>query len=295
MKILSRLHELLHYAHTGNLGFLIDQWSLFFRIKLYNINNLRFKYYGGTWLLKDASELYWIYDSGESLVYKSSWNYWKNDFKSMIYIMQNHPNLDYVRVNLSKKDKKPKILGKNMKIRIVKRDDRSDIRQCEECKKQGKDGVFLTLGFFNGFVCNDCAYLLGGLLQETNKLYIPLAAASGAKVQFEPSVSAGVAESSFNSFSDVKKWEENEIAKMPKDHFAIKLGASTSIPSTKLVEQETEKAFKGHRSNTPQSRQEPRTDVFSEETMQSITSRLDALEIAVKTIQANGRNRGLLK
>lgn len=35
---------------------------------------------------------------------------------------------------------------------------------CEECKEKGKEGVFLTLGFFNGFICTDCGWKLSAQL-----------------------------------------------------------------------------------------------------------------------------------
>lgn len=53
-----------------------------------------------------------------------------------------------------------------MKIRVVEKDERTSIRMCEECKEQGKEGVFLTLAFFNGFICSGCGWTLDEALRN---------------------------------------------------------------------------------------------------------------------------------
>jgi hypothetical protein len=62
-----------------------------------------------------ASELYWVNSSfrgmeKEEPEYNSRWNYWRYDFQSMKYIMENHPNLQDLRKRLNPEDKTPKII-----------------------------------------------------------------------------------------------------------------------------------------------------------------------------------------
>ena len=116
------LYEKANNCDTGNLGFLHNKWAEFFQDEDYTCfmggdvpYGLKFKYYGATWQLAGASELYWVYSefkgiSKEQPEYKSSWNYWRNDFASMKYIMENHPNLRNVRKGLKAEDKRPEII-----------------------------------------------------------------------------------------------------------------------------------------------------------------------------------------
>ena len=62
--------------------------------------SVTFTYYGGKWTIKHSTELYWHASGGPILQYKAMWNHWRNDIRSMIYIMQNHPNLHHERANL---------------------------------------------------------------------------------------------------------------------------------------------------------------------------------------------------
>jgi hypothetical protein len=95
-----------------------EKWAEFFEDEYY-IDvipyGLTFSYYGGTWQLASASELYWVCKGFKGIKYekpeyKSSYNYFRNDFKSMKYIMENHPNLRNARKRLKPEDKKPKIV-----------------------------------------------------------------------------------------------------------------------------------------------------------------------------------------
>ena len=118
-----RLYEFMNNDSVGDLGFLYNKWSEFFKDEHLMWESrgvpygLKFKYYGGTWQLGGASELYWISSSfrgiaKETPVYSSHWNYWRNDFESMKYIMENHPNLREERKRLKKEDKIPIIIKK---------------------------------------------------------------------------------------------------------------------------------------------------------------------------------------
>jgi hypothetical protein len=114
----SKIYELANNYRTGNVKYLSNKWAEFFKDENYMrgfSNRVTFKYYGGTWQLNGVSELYWVNQSfrgikEEEPEYKSDWNYWRNDFKSMKYIMENHPNLDYARKKLKLEDKIPKII-----------------------------------------------------------------------------------------------------------------------------------------------------------------------------------------
>lgn len=112
------VYEMQTRGRTGDLGYLQNAWAEFFNEERFMSAyggmpyKVIFKYYGGTWIIVHSSELYWVCSSfngieKESPQYKSSWNYWRSDFKSMKYIMENHPNLIDVRKNLTPKDKKP--------------------------------------------------------------------------------------------------------------------------------------------------------------------------------------------
>lgn len=80
-------------------------------------HQIEFTYYGGTWILEPfSSKLFWIHrgfssTETESPDFLSHWNYWRNDMKSLKYIMKNHPNLREKRYSLSYEDKKVKILN----------------------------------------------------------------------------------------------------------------------------------------------------------------------------------------
>lgn len=117
----SRLYEIANNYRMGDLGYLYNQWAEFFKDEDFMAENgrvpygLKFKYYGGTWQLGGASELYWVHGSFQGMQketpeYKSSWNYWRYDFKSMKHIMENHPNLRDARKKLKAENKKPKII-----------------------------------------------------------------------------------------------------------------------------------------------------------------------------------------
>jgi hypothetical protein len=99
-----------------------------------------------------------------------------------------------------------------MKIRIAERGDRADIRQCEECRESGKDGIFLTLGFFNGFVCKDCGIRL--LLSLDEILADPDATYLAPQ---ESGAATGVVESSklfemkYPGFSAQESWEPTKL------------------------------------------------------------------------------------
>lgn len=109
-----RFDEYINKGHTGDLGFLLESWSHFF--KQYRTRSgyitVRFKYYGGTWELRGASSLYWVHNNFNEKIdqptYKANWNYFRQDFRSMIHIMRNHPNLQHIK--LTKEDKKPVII-----------------------------------------------------------------------------------------------------------------------------------------------------------------------------------------
>lgn len=113
-----RMYEKANNFRMGQLGYLYHKWAEFFDDEDYMDGipyGLKFKYYGGTWQLAGASELYWVCQSfngmgKESPEYKSSWNYFRNDFESMKYIMENHPNLRDARKRLKPEDKRPEII-----------------------------------------------------------------------------------------------------------------------------------------------------------------------------------------
>lgn len=45
-----------------------------------------------------------------------------------------------------------------MEIRPIEAGTRSNILVCEDCRTQTPYGIFVKLGFFNGFVCSNCAH-----------------------------------------------------------------------------------------------------------------------------------------
>lgn len=97
----------------GELGVLRIYWERFFNrdFPMGPPYGITFKYYGGTWRLKGDHELYWISAGNkENLTYKSWWNSADNDFQSMVYIMENHPNLIEPRENLTVEDYTPIII-----------------------------------------------------------------------------------------------------------------------------------------------------------------------------------------
>lgn len=113
----SKLYEWANNWRYGQLGFLYNHWNKFFEGRFPNgvPYGTTFKYYGGTWMLRGESKLYWIHKNftgqhGDGPEYQSHWNYARNDFKSMMYIMQNHPNLREARMNLKPEDYKPIII-----------------------------------------------------------------------------------------------------------------------------------------------------------------------------------------
>lgn len=61
-----------------------------------SVSHVTFDYYGGRWRIDCfvGVALYWIHSSGELLEYKADWNHWRNDKRSVLYIMRNHPNLN---------------------------------------------------------------------------------------------------------------------------------------------------------------------------------------------------------
>lgn len=79
-------------------------------------HHVKFTYYGGTWILESfSSKLFWIHKQFTSTdterpLFLSHWNYWRNDLRSLKYIMKNHPNLKEKRYSLSSEDKVVKIL-----------------------------------------------------------------------------------------------------------------------------------------------------------------------------------------
>ena len=99
----------------GDIWYLSNEWAKFFndRSLTYEFGRgvpygTKFTYYGGTWMIGSDAELYWVhrYFKGieqEKPEYKSSWNYWRYDFRSMKYIMENHPNLSDARKKLTSK------------------------------------------------------------------------------------------------------------------------------------------------------------------------------------------------
>ena len=113
-----RIYELLNNYRMGNLGYLYHKWGEFFKSMSMTFGmsrSVKFRYYGGTWLIINGSTLYWVHskfrgEQNETPEYKSSWNYWRNDFRSMKYIMENHPNLQRERKNLSRVDSCPKLI-----------------------------------------------------------------------------------------------------------------------------------------------------------------------------------------
>ena len=113
-----RIYERSNNYRMGDLGYLYHKWAEFFkRMSMMDgmSRAIKFRYYGGTWLIVNGSTLYWVHgkfggEHSEKPTYKSSWNYWRNDFRSMKYIMENHPNLRTERENLKPEDKKPKIV-----------------------------------------------------------------------------------------------------------------------------------------------------------------------------------------
>lgn len=101
------LFKRINRTGLGELGVLRIYWERFFNkeFPLGPPYNITFKYYGGTWRLKGESELYWISRGDqENLEYKSCFNLADNDFKSMLHIMQNHPNLINARKSLKQED-----------------------------------------------------------------------------------------------------------------------------------------------------------------------------------------------
>lgn len=87
----------------------------------------------------------------------------------------------------------------------MERNSRTDITQCEECKEKGKDGVFLVLGFFNGFICTACGIELERLLVQTlQSTLIPL-----PSIPDGPAIATGVAESSMRP--EFKYYEEGGL------------------------------------------------------------------------------------
>lgn len=114
-----KIYELSNNYRMGDLGYLYNKWAEFFKNESFRRSipyGLRFKYYGGIWQLGTASELYFVSSSFQGIgketpEYKSSWNYWRYDFKSMKYIMENHPNLRNARKTLKKEDRKPIIIN----------------------------------------------------------------------------------------------------------------------------------------------------------------------------------------
>lgn len=94
-------------------------WLKFFnksKHDFFNPIDTKFRYYCGTWYLSFNTELYWVHSEfkdykKERPTYLSEWNKPRWDFDSMIYIMQNHPNLRESRETLKKEDKKPVIIN----------------------------------------------------------------------------------------------------------------------------------------------------------------------------------------
>lgn len=188
-----------------------------------------------------------------------------------------------------------------MKIRTVPKDDRSSIRQCEDCKESGKEGVFLTLGFFNGFVCTDCGWLLDEALRtelfELPHLNMP-------EAPNIPAVATGVIESMFAT--DGKQVPNiPSIPRMPPPPpIRPDPGMSTKgrkPAPTNLVAEGTTFSVPSPQPDAPRSAPEAPGAIFPEETTQTLGSRIGRLESDVASlwkqidlIQAGGRNRGIL-
>lgn len=160
-----------------------------------------------------------------------------------------------------------------MKIRIVERNDRSNIRQCEDCKAQGKDGVFLTLGFFGGFVCNDCGVrLILGLEEILHDHYL---------APHDSAIASGVAESAQSQLRNLIKETTSRIP----DSFNYRVEFEPA--ATNLVEQKTRKAFKEYAPDAPPCDSQPHTATFSVEPMQTLDARVTALENGLERIWSN--------
>ena len=116
----SYIYEAL--TRYGDIWYLSNKWAKFFKDNSLTYEHGRgvpygtkFTYYGGTWMIGGDAELYWVHQYFKGIghdkpEYKADWNYWRRDFKSMKYIMENHPNLSDKRKSLTSKDKIPKII-----------------------------------------------------------------------------------------------------------------------------------------------------------------------------------------
>ncbi len=116
---LSAMKELWMKSSVGHAGFFREAMIDFFGYP--TGSHVEFTYYGGQWIIDYFVNvrLYWVSASGVYLQYESHWNGWRNDLRSVLSIMENHPNLRERRMELAMDGRlkdRPRIISHGMDV-----------------------------------------------------------------------------------------------------------------------------------------------------------------------------------